>query len=342
MPTRGRELVRVVFSARALVFAMIPVRERGTRENQVAKGGKSRTIVNAARQPRRIAVFAWRTLVAFQRNRGLLLASALGYNTLLSIVPLFALVMVALASQVDPDILVAALRTQTDVLLPGRGAAINEVLAEFVERRATIGVVGTGVLVFFSAIAFRMLDEAFAVVFQRNRGGREPHRFRAFVLPLAYVLLIGIGLLMLTLLMVVLDTLPASDTRVFGRSLDGALATTIVKGLAFVGLVLLLSSFYWVMPRPHIAVRRALVGGFVAAVLWEAVRSAMLWYFANLSLVDVVYGPLGTAIVALLGLEVAAIILLLGAQVIAELERAAAAGRPWYDPPTGDPPSDLS
>ena len=86
----------------------------------------------------------------------------------------------------------------------------------------------------------------------------------------------------------------------------------------------------------HIKPRRAIVGGVVAALLWEVVRSIMMWYFATLSLVHVVYGSLATVVVSLLGLEVAAIILLLGAQIIAELERAAAHGRRWYEaaPPT--------
>jgi uncharacterized BrkB/YihY/UPF0761 family membrane protein len=82
----------------------------------------------------------------------------------------------------------------------------------------------------------------------------------------------------------------------------------------------------------HVAPRRALIGGLIASTLWEGVRSIMVWYFANLSLVDIVYGSLGTVVVVLLGLEVAAIILLLGAEIIAELERAAMRGRPWYEP----------
>ena len=51
----------------------------------------------------RLAGFAWRVLGEFRRNRGFLLAGALGYNTLLSIVPLFALVAVALSSVLDLD-----------------------------------------------------------------------------------------------------------------------------------------------------------------------------------------------------------------------------------------------
>jgi len=56
-------------------------------------------------------------------------------------------------------------------------------------------------------------------------------------------------------------------------------------------------------------------------VLWEITRHILTWYFATLSQVNVVYGSLTTAIVVLLSLEFAAILLLFGAQVIAEYER---------------------
>jgi uncharacterized BrkB/YihY/UPF0761 family membrane protein len=46
-----------------------------------------------------------------------------------------------------------------------------------------------------------------------------------------------------------------------------------------------------------------------------------VWYYSNLSLVNVIYGSLATAVVALLSIEIAVIILLLGAQVIAEFDR---------------------
>ena len=58
-----------------------------------------------------------------------------------------------------------------------------------------------------------------------------------------------------------------------------------------------------------------------AAVLWELTRHALLWYFATLSQVGEVYGSLTTAIVILLSLEIGAILLLFGGQVISEYER---------------------
>jgi len=77
-----------------------------------------------------------------------------------------------------------------------------------------------------------------------------------------------------------------------------------------------------VMPVGGITFRHALLGGVTATVLWEITRRGLVWYYSTLSMVNVIYGSLGTAIVLLLTIEVAAIILLLGAQVIAEFERS--------------------
>jgi uncharacterized BrkB/YihY/UPF0761 family membrane protein len=64
----------------------------------------------------------------------------------------------------------------------------------------------------------------------------------------------------------------------------------------------------------------------VAAVLWEISRHLLVWYFKTLSLVNLVYGSFAGAVVVLLSFEVAALILLLGAQVIAEFERCTLPG----------------
>jgi uncharacterized BrkB/YihY/UPF0761 family membrane protein len=47
----------------------------------------------------------------------------------------------------------------------------------------------------------------------------------------------------------------------------------------------------------------------------------MVWYFAKLSMVNVIYGAMAATIVVLLTLEAAAVILLFGGEVIAEIDR---------------------
>ena len=67
-----------------------------------------------------------------------------------------------------------------------------------------------------------------------------------------------------------------------------------------------------------------------------------MWYFTTLSQIGTVYGSLTTAIAVLLSLEVAATLLLLGAQVISEYERLAsealnAPPEPFTTPVVHDP-----
>ena len=108
----------------------------------------------------------------------------------------------------------------------------------------------------------------------------------------------------------------------FGRdwSLSG-LSGVLLYLLGFAGEVFVLTSVYLVMPAGRLHWRHALIGGVTAAVLWEITRHVLVWYFATLSQVNILYGSLTTAIVVLLSLEIAATLLLLGAQVISEYER---------------------
>ncbi len=108
----------------------------------------------------------------------------------------------------------------------------------------------------------------------------------------------------------------------FGRSWSlGGASRVLLYLLGLAGEIVLLTSIYLVMPVGRLSLSHALLGGITAAALWEVSRHALVWYFATLSQIGVVYGSLTTAIAVLLSLELAATLLLLGAQVIAEYER---------------------
>ena len=93
--------------------------------------------------------------------------------------------------------------------------------------------------------------------------------------------------------------------------------------LGVAGEIFVLTSVYMVMPVGRLALSHALIGAISATALWEVTRHVLVWYFAALSQIGKVYGSLTTAIVVLLSLELASTLLLLGAQVIAQYERAA-------------------
>lgn len=283
----------------------------------------------------RVARFLWRVLTAFLRNRGILLAGGVGYNILLSIVPLFALLVVLLARVVDEQHLLEVLAIQARHLAPAHAEVLIEAVRALLDSRDVIGILGFPVLLLFSSFAFRMLEDALAIIFHApdtHHAGRSP--WVSVLMPYAFMLVLGAGLLALTLLVTLASSLNALWLALFGRALPLAgLSEPMLNLTSFLGVFLLFSAIYKVLPVVKIALRRAVVGGFVAALLWEGVRLLLVFYFANLSLVNAVYGSLATLIVVLLSLEVGAIILLLGAQVIAELERNARLGLPWHIDP---------
>src|SRR5207237_9671908 len=101
----------------------------------------------------------------------------------------------------------------------------------------------------------------------------------------------------------------------------GGVSGVLLYLLGVAGEIFVLTSVYLVMPVGRLSLRHALLGGVTATVLWEITRHVLVWYFATLSQVNVVYGSLTTAIVVLFSLEIGATLLLLGAQVISEFER---------------------
>jgi len=121
----------------------------------------------------------------------------------------------------------------------------------------------------------------------------------------------------------------------FGRiwSLSGV-SGFLLYLLGLAGEIFVLTSLYMVMPVGRLSLKHALPGGVTAALLWEITRHALVWYFSTLSQVSVVYGSLTTAIVVLLSLEIAATLVLFGAQVIAQYERLDRTGRLRASSPT--------
>jgi len=270
---------------------------------------------------RALLVLARRLLTDFRRNRGLLLAGAVAYNTLLSLVPLFALLLVGLSHLVDERLLVHTVKLNLEFLVPGQAPAIADQVTTFLHHRDVVGGVGIVALLFFSAMAFSILESAMAVIFH-HRARKRRHPVLSAIIPYLFMMALGAGLLLVTLITGALEALGRSSVLVLGHAWSLArLSRTLLHGLGMAGSALMLTALYMVLPARRVTFRRAFVGGAAATVLWEVVRHVLVWYFRTLSLVNVVYGSLATTVIVLLTLETAAMILLFGAQVIAELER---------------------
>jgi membrane protein len=266
--------------------------------------------------------FAVQTLRAFQANQGILLAGAVAYYALLSIVPLLILTVIALSHVVDQAQLLHVLGRYLEWLVPGQSKSIVAELTNFLDHRDVIGWVLLVSMIFFSSLAFTVLENAMSVIFFHRVAIRRRHFLVSALLPYCYILFLGIGVLLVTLVSGSLQVIGEGNVDFLGHHWSlGRLSRVLLYLLGLGGEIFVLASVYLVMPVGRLSLRHALIGAISAAFLWEISRHALVWYFATLSQVSVVYGSLTTAIAVLLSLDIAATLLLLGAQVISEYER---------------------
>jgi len=270
---------------------------------------------------RRPGRFLLRVLRNFRGNQALLLSGAVAYYTLLSVIPMLILTLIVLSHFIEQGRLLHIVSTHLGMVIPSYAPALTEQVRVFLEHRHVIGFIGFLIMLFFSSLAFTVLENAMSVIFVHRARVERRHFLISAVIPYVYILLLGIGMLIVSFIAGSLETLE-NRQLIF---LDWRLSLEGTSGIALyvlgmVGEVLMLTSVYLVMPVGRITFYHAFIGGVSATILWEITRRLLVWYYSTLSLVNLIYGSFAAAVVTLLSIEVAAVILLFCAQVIAELD----------------------
>src|SRR6476661_4208484 len=83
--------------------------------------------------------FLFQTIKAFQTNQGLLLAGAVAYYTLLSLIPLLILIVIALSHVIGQHELLSTIGRYLEWLVPGQSRAIVRELKSFLDNREVLG-----------------------------------------------------------------------------------------------------------------------------------------------------------------------------------------------------------
>jgi YihY family inner membrane protein len=270
----------------------------------------------------------------FLRNHGLLLTAAVAYNMMLSLIPLSAVLMVIFSHFIDESLLMGTISREIYLLAPGFVPTLTEVLTGFLRTRELIGWVGGISLLLFSSLAFRVMEDAISIIFNRPLPTLKRKFWVSALMPYLFILIVACGLIGITAVNAIIDAQDQRNHSFLG--IDALLhrhVNHIIYLTGVLGLVLLFTLFYKIMPVAKVSFRRALAGGLTATILWEIVRHLLVSYYTKISVVNVLYGSMATIIIVLLTLEAVSLILLLGAQVIADLQRSANAGIPWHEDP---------
>lgn len=274
----------------------------------------------------------------FLHNHGLLLTAAVAFNMMLSLIPLSAVLIVIVSHFFDQTLLVETLTAEMSLIAPVFTPILTDVLDGFLRTRKVVGWVGLGSLLVFSTFAFRVLEDAISIIFHQPLPTLKRKFWVSALMPYFFIIVVAVGLIAVTTINAIIDVQSQREHFLFGFQISlHQHFNRLVYLTGLLGLVLLFTLFYQIMPVAKIPFRLALAGGLTATILWELVRHLVVSYYANMSMVNILYGSMATIIIVLLTMEAVALILLLGAQVIADLHRSALAGVPWHEDP-GQPP----
>ena len=249
----------------------------------------------------------------FAQDRCTQTAASLTFTTLLSLVPIFTIALTMLSAfPVFQDFSVHIKTYLLNNLMPETaGAVIAGYVQQFADSAARLTTVGIIILALTALSMMMTIDRTFNVIWRVARPRPLVKRLVVYwaVLTLA-PLLIGASL-SLTSWLVSFSMGYAKHIPLFGVGVLKILPVLFTT-LAFALLFRLVPNRY--VPRSH-----ALIGAFVAAILFETMNRTFGYYISHFPSYKLVYGAFATVPIFLMWIYLSWLTILLGAVIAASL-----------------------
>lgn len=270
----------------------------------------ARTPKTSLNNARKIASFA---LQRAGEKKLTQVAASLTFTTVLSIVPLLAVVLAlftAFPLFADFRIALESFLT-TSLMPPSVSDNVMLYLNQFAAKASGLTAAGTLFLIVTSIMLFMTIDEAFNDIWQVER--QRPLRQRMLV----YWAIISLG--------PILAGASLWATSILARESLGhveELPTIVGFALSFIPLIVTglgFTALFVGVPNRRVLWRDALVGGMGTAIVLEIMRIGFAYYLTRFPSYTVVYGAFATLPIFLLWIYLSWLVVLLGATVAATL-----------------------
>ncbi|MHC4975082.1 MAG: YhjD/YihY/BrkB family envelope integrity protein [Planctomycetota bacterium] len=248
------------------------------------------------------------------------MAAALSYRTVFSLVPVFVLALIVLRLFYGDDALAKPLSQLltyaglSDLQLADATTGQTQTAADWIQQIvanvsqlnfAAIGFVGIGVLVYAALSLLFEIERSFNTVYRADTRRAMASR----VASSWTILTLGpIGLLVSFYVGEKLNSIVAS----VGVSTVVSIASVVITfSISWLLLVLV----YTIVPSARVRIRAALIGSFVAALLWEVSKWGFREYLHFATGYEQLYGSLGLLPVFLMWIYLTWLIVLFGLQL---------------------------
>jgi membrane protein len=265
----------------------------------------------------------WRTYEEFNKDRIMSVAAGVTYYALLAVFPAIAALVSIYGLFADPGTIQDHLNTLSGVLPSGALDIIREQVIRIASQGGgTLGfgfIFGLGLSLWSSNAGMKAIFDALNIVY----GEEEKRSFiKLNLLSLSFTLgaiaFILIALAGIIVLPIVLNFIGLGSGTEW-------LVSLARWPILLIGVIFGLSLIYRFGPsRDKAEWRWVTPGGIVAAVLWLAVSMVFSWYVANFGSYNETYGSLGAVIGFMTWIWLSTIVVLLGAEINAEMEHQTA------------------
>ncbi len=256
--------------------------------------------------------FSRAALARFGEERGFVIAASLSYTSLLALVPLIAISLSVLSAfPVFDDIEGRLVAQGLSYVAPHAGADVQTYLDRFVANTSDLTALGIVWLAVTAIMLLSTIEAAFNAIWRVDSPRPLMMRLIAYWTTLTLgPLLLGVGLSMSTVLFAA-DNL--SRIGIESEIAVGGFVWVLPFVLAVVGLTIL----YLALPHRRIEWRHALLGGVIAAILFEGLKALFGLYVSQVGTFQSVYGSLSALPVFLIWMYLGWAVVLFGAAIAA-------------------------
>jgi len=296
----------------------------GPESHRVLREPNARALGRLANSPGEIPWAGWRAVIRrtfweMLTDRVSLVAAGCAFYGTLALFPAMSMLVSLYGLVFDPATVEPQLALIRDFLPPSAYILIADRIHMLVTRPpSTLGlglVLSTAVALWSSASGIKSIITALNLAYEESEQ-RSFLRYQvtAFTITILAIVsaVVGLGVLVVLPAVMAFVGIPSSQKLWLRLASFGLLLLGVLVGLSLLyrfGPCRNSPKWHWVTP-----------GSIVATILWITASALFSWYVATFSTYDATYGPLGTVVAFMMWLFVTVYVILLGAELNAELE----------------------
>jgi len=279
----------------------------GIKMQQQISGRLAHALSFVRHDGRHFAQFVWGR---FQQDRLTVTAGYLAYVTLLSLVPMIAVVFGMMSA--FPVFQSLKLEMEQFVyhnFVPTAGEMLKEYIDGFVANATNTTAVGIGALMVVALMLISAIDKNLNYIWRSTQSRPLAQAFAMYwmILTLGPVL-IGASIAISSYIF---------SLRLFGAESLFGIGYLLLRGLPFLFSVLTFLLVYTVVPNCKVRLIHAFIGALLAATLFELAKRGFAIYITNFPSYQAIYGALATIPILFVWVYLSWLVVLFGAEATA-------------------------